>query len=403
MIQFNNSDTIAYVDEQYIDEETYKQILSIDTNPIVSHCRIMPDCHAGTGCIIGFTSHFTDKIVPQMIGGDIGCGIAVYPLNQPDKRRRFKDGKYEKKYDTLIQQIIPMGPRIHEQPIISLEQYQPYLVECRSEAEKFAENYMHRFGVDIKSKIPNYSIEWIKDLCEKIKFNVDLMMRYMCTLGGGNHFIEIDEDEDQEILYLTVHTGSRALGREICLYHQSKINKEQKYLDGDDMYEYYFDMIFAQKFATMNRTAIISYIVSEAGLEFDNSKIIESIHNYIDFEDMIVRKGAIKANKDQKCIIALNMRDGILLCEGKGNEEWNYSSAHGSGRIVNRGKAKDKFSLKQYVDDMKNVYSSCISKETIDEAPRAYKNSEYIKSALSDTVDIITHAKSRLNIKGGYE
>lgn len=401
-ITFENSDTIAYINESQIDVETYKQIVNINTNPTVSHCRIMPDCHAGAGCVIGFTSHLNEKIIPQLIGGDIGCGMMVYPINTHDERRKLKDGKYEKKFDTLIQNLIPIGPNIHDEPVIQLEQYVDFLNECHDEANKFADTYKMKFEIDISLKVPKYDLEWMKTLCLKLKIDLNFMLRYMCTLGGGNHFIEIDEDDDN-VLYLTVHTGSRMIGREICLYHQAKIIGDKKYLENDDAYEYYFDMIFAQKYAHMNRTAIISYILNEANIIFDKHKIIESIHNYIDFDDMIIRKGAIKANKGQKCVVALNMRDGILICEGKGNKEWNSSCAHGAGRIVTRNKAREKFLLKQYVEDMKDVYSTCINNGTIDEAPRAYKNSEFIKNALHDTVDIVVHAKSRLNIKGTYE
>lgn len=362
MLYFDNSDTIAYVDEEHIDTETYKQILNLNINPTVTHCRIMPDCHAGTGCIVGFTSHFTDKVIPQIIGCDIGCGMLVYPLNETKDRRKFKDGKYEKKFDSIIQQIIPIGPKIHDSAVVALDEYTDFLNECKNEANLFAERYKLKFklklNIDISSKIPKYDTDWLKSLCKKIGLDFDLMLRYMCTLGGGNHFIEIDEDEQNDILYLTVHTGSRIVGKEICAFHQSKITKDNKFLVGDDAFEYYFDMIFAQKYAMMNRLSIVSNIINNLGLQFDKSKAIESVHNYIDFDDMIVRKGAIRAHKNQKCIIALNMRDGILICEGKGNEEWNYSCAHGSGRIVSRSKAKSKFSMKQYMQDMKDVYST---------------------------------------------
>jgi tRNA-splicing ligase RtcB len=187
----------------------------------------------------------------------------------------------------------------------------------------------------------------------------------------------------------------------ICEYHETKMFKRKlEYLTGEDAYEYMFDMIFAQIYAKMNRRAILSMIITNMSLLFDPNNIIESVHNYIDFNDMIIRKGAIPAHLDQKCIIALNMRDGILICRGKGNEDWSYSAAHGCGRIVSRNKAKGKFTMKQYKESMKDVYSTCINLNTIDELPMAYKDSKLIIKTLEPTVEILVHGKPSLNIKG---
>ena len=199
------------------------------------------------------------------------------------------------------------------------------------------------------------------------------------------------------------------MGQAICNYHQDKIKDKknydkknflQNYLENEELVEYLIDMVFAQEFASKNRSIIIEMICNEIGGEFNQDRIIESIHNYIDFDKFILRKGAISSDKGKLCIISLNMRDGILICRGKGNPEWNYSSAHGCGRLMSRKDARLSFNMKQYKDTMKDVYSSCVCKETIDEIPEAYKDVEFIKELIGDSVDIVKQLRPIINIKG---
>ncbi|AYV80683.1 MAG: hypothetical protein Harvfovirus4_47 [Harvfovirus sp.] len=390
-------DAIIYLDEEQIEPDTFKQITSMIKNPVIKKARFMPDVHPGMGCCVGFTAELTDKIIPRIIGGDIGCGVLTYSLDN----HKFRRGKYEKKFDNVIQNVIPMGnghANVHPERIIQEEQYDDYFLKATITAKKFAENYWNHFAVDILPNMPEYSTKYMKKLCEKVSSSYEYDLRSMGTLGGSNHFIEVGECET--VMYFTVHTGSRNIGSKICRYHQDKMdNNKLPYLDGKDAYEYYFDMIFAQMYAMMNRRAILSHILVHLDLVYNEEKITESVHNYIDFEDMIMRKGAIPARKDQNCIVALNMRDGILLCRGKGNADWNNSAAHGCGRIVSRKKAERKFSLKQYKESMKDVYSTCINLGTIDEAPNAYKDTDMIISSLGDTIDILHHIKPTLNVK----
>jgi len=394
-------DAIIYLEKDQIDLDTFKQISKIIEDPVIKKPRFMPDVHPGTGCCVGFTSELTDKIIPRIIGPDIGCGVLTYCL----VNCKFKTGKYEKKFDDIIKKVIPMGnghDKVHVEPIIQECQYVGFFAAAQETAKKFAERYKDQFGIDILGKMPLYSSEWLKDnLCKKVSSDYEYDLRSMGTLGGSNHFIEVGEEGDN--LYFTVHTGSRNIGSKICRYHQDKMdNSKISYLTGDAAYEYYFDMIFAQMYAKMNRKAIMSHMFLHLNINFDlkEENIIESVHNYIDFEDMIIRKGAIPARKDQKCIIALNMRDGIIVCKGKGNVDWNYSAAHGCGRIVTRNKAKRQFTLKKYKEAMRNVYSTSVNMGTIDEAPMAYKDSEMIITYLGPTVEIMCQVKPTLNVKG---
>ncbi|AYV84023.1 MAG: hypothetical protein Hyperionvirus15_61 [Hyperionvirus sp.] len=394
-------DAIIYLERGMVEGETFKQIAGMLESPVIRKARFMPDVHAGTGCCVGFTAELAgDKIIPRIIGPDIGCGVLTYCL----ENSKFKTGKYEKKFDAVIQKCVPMGngyDKVHEEPVIQESQYEDFFVKALETAKKFSERFSEKFGVNILDLIPEYSLTYMKKLCEKVSSDYKYDLRSMGTLGGSNHFVEVGEYNGA--LYFTVHTGSRNIGSKICRYHQDKMdNAKLPYLSGSDAYEYYFDMIFAQMYAMMNRRAIMSHILVNLNIitEFKEERVIESVHNYIDFEDMIIRKGAIPARKDQSCIIALNMRDGIIVCKGKGNPEWNNSAAHGCGRIVNRNRAKKQFSMKQYKLAMKEVYSSCVNLGTIDEAPMAYKDSEMIMQSLGPTVEILFRVKPTLNVKG---
>jgi RNA-splicing ligase RtcB len=290
---------------------------------------------------------------------------------------------------------------------------------------------------------PEYSMEWFDSLCKKIKTDKIYDLRSLGTLGGGNHFIEVNRSEETNLEYLTVHSGSRNLGQKVFKYHQDIIfngrnidwdefddkvkkfkrncknkkdikkyqdelrkelfsNRHPDYLIDDEAINYYFDMIFCQKYALVNREIIIEYVLEYLGLEFEPIKKIESIHNYIDFNDFIIRKGAIRAQEGKKCIISLNMRDGILLCQGKGNEDWNLSSAHGAGRVLTRQQAQGKLSLKKFEKEMNDsgIYSTSVNKNTIDESPDCYKDTDLIKELIEPSVEILEQLKPILNIKG---
>jgi tRNA-splicing ligase RtcB len=337
-----------------------------------SNVRIMPDCHSGKGCVIGYTARLGNRIVPNLIGVDIGCGVRAWnmgrrPLSAPD----FEE------LDAFIKSRIPCGMgSVHAEPVAA------------GGAE--VESVCRRTG---SRKRPDY---------------VGYVHRSIGTLGGGNHFIEIDVD-DGGCAWLVVHSGSRNFGSRVAEHHQEIARRAVRgvpsgleYLEGDARQEYLDDMKVAQRYASLNRATMGQIILADFfGLDPGAVASIESIHNYISFEDGIVRKGSISARVEEKVIIPLNMADGIVVGTGKGNPEWNCSAPHGAGRRLSRTAAKATIPLEEFERVMKErgVWTSTANRTTLDEAPQAYKDADTIVRYLADTVDIEVRMKPVYNFK----
>jgi RNA-splicing ligase RtcB len=328
-----------------------------------SKIRVMPDAHAGMGCTIGTTMTITDKIVPNMVGVDIGCGMETVLLK--DKRMELSQ------LDKAIHNHIPSGFSI------------------RSTTHHYVDK------IDLTAL-----------RCHK---HVDIARaeRSIGTLGGGNHFIELGKDEADK-LYLIIHSGSRNLGKQVCEHYQdiaaNKLNRTGKgadrvlaYLVGEPFDDYLHDMAIVQRYADINRKAMVREL--EKRVKFKIAEQFTTVHNYIDLEMMILRKGAISAKENERVLIPMNMRDGSLVCIGKGNPDWNYSAPHGAGRIMSRTAAKKTFTMTQYEKAMKGIYSSTINKKTLDEAPFAYKPMEEIIANIDETVEITAKIKPLYNYK----
>lgn len=365
-----------------IEGEALDQVLELCNNKAFegTKIRIMPDVHAGAGCTIGTTMTIKDKIVPNLVGVDIGCGMKVAVIME-------KDLDLEK-LDKIIHGYIPAGRDIREKE----------------------HEYINKVNLD--------------GLKCKNNINMKRARLSIGTLGGGNHFIEVDKDDEGNI-YIVVHTGSRYLGKQIAEYYQNlaykqltsvkeekeriieklkkegrekeiqkelnkikkpQIKKDLAYLERDLYNDYLHDMRIAQIYATLNRKAIIDEIIAKMNLTVVET--FTTIHNYIDIENMILRKGAISAQKGEKVIIPINMKDGSIIAIGKGNPDWNYSAPHGAGRIISRSKAKELLNIDDYKEAMKDIYSTTVNEGTIDEAPMAYKPIEEILSRIQDTVDV---------------
>ena len=396
MIQLKGKYGIANVYATIIENEAATQIVDLLNQSFIEgeHIAIMPDVHAGTGCTIGTTMTITDKVVPNLVGVDIGCGMKTIKLKE-------KDLDFNK-LDEVIRNSVPSGANI------------------RSYRHKLAQT------IDLKKlKCINF-------------VNIDRAKLSIGTLGGGNHFIEIDKD-DNDNLYLIIHSGSRHLGLEVAKYYQneaykrlsnpsneeinkivaelkakgkakeissalteykksfSEISKDLAYCEGNLFENYIHDMKIVQNFAMLNREAMTQEIVEGMGLHCDEE--FTTIHNYIDIDNMILRKGAVSAQNGEILLIPINMRDGSLICKGKGNPDYNYSAPHGAGRLMSRSQAKKTLTIEEYQNEMRDIFTTSVGLGTIDEAPMAYKPLSAIMENLTDTVEIVNQIKPIYNYK----
>lgn len=357
--------------------------------------RIMPDAHAGAGCTIGTTMTVTDKVTPNLVGVDIGCGMIVAELGD--------HAVDPLQIESIINKHIPSGMKVREEAIPETKDALALVdaLRCPSSGRR---DYN---GLSIG------------------------------TLGGGNHFIELDED-DEGHLYLVIHSGSRNLGKKVCDYYQQLAAKERyyagqgvvaeliarlkaegrardiqaelqklphrfvekdplAYLEGTSFEDYIHDMDLCQKYAQLNRKTMMEILCRELGAT--PVSVWETIHNYIDIEHMILRKGSISAQAGERVIIPMNMRDGSLICIGKGNPDWNWSAPHGAGRLLSRAEAFRKIQMDDFQHDMEGIASWSVCDSTKDEAPGAYKPMESILRQIGPTVDVVKTIRPVYNYK----
>lgn len=383
-----------------LEESAEKQVKEMSESEAYGDCtvRIMPDCHAGKGCTIGTVIEVKDRIVPNTVGVDIGCGMYVREIEAKEIDLPMLDG--------VINEFVPSGFNIHESVQLDNHNY--------SRAHGYIENLHCRAAID-----------------------KDMAMRSVGSLGGGNHFIEVNQGSNGKH-WLVIHSGSRNLGKRVCEYWQKvaeekcmfdsaqrkqlietlkaegrqdmiekaikelkpKVkNKDLAYLAGRDAWMYLSDMRYAQYYATVNRETIADIIFSHMGWRLYGMHQFHTVHNYIDTDLKILRKGAVKAEAGQELIIPMNMRDGSLLCIGKGNDDWLCSAPHGAGRLMSRKQALDNLKMEDFEREMSDVYSTSVCRETIDESPMAYKPMQEIIDCIGDTVQIVDIIKPIYNFK----
>ncbi len=381
MIELKGKYGKAIIFSNYIEKTAYIQILNLVNHPIAkdAHIRIMPDVHAGIGCVIGYTAKLGNMVIPNLIGVDIGCGVLTFRFNE-----LRLDKQDFKRIDSIIKTYIPSGTKIRK----SMSNYIYDVCE-------------HYLNLDF-----TYFEKSLNNIAKKTSQSIHYILNSIGSLGSGNHFIEIEKTKNA--IYFTVHSGSRKFGLNIANYHQKKAKHSSKtkkniiagmeFLTDAEASEYMEDMKIAQIYARINRYVIIKTILNTF-FSLKETEIIESIHNYIDFKDKIIRKGAISAYKKELLVIPLNMAKGLIIGKGLGNKEWNLSAPHGAGRKMSRRQAKKSLSLQEFKDKMKNVYSSCINKSTIDESPMAYKDINTILKYLQETVEVIEIAQPIYNFK----
>ena len=340
--------------------------------------RIQPDCHAGKGCVVGYTQTYSDKIVPNLVGVDISCSMSYAQ--------------------------IPAGADIHKAGTLP------------NKISKAVDNLLRKLKASLAGKA------------------VARILNSAGTLGGGNHFIEVDKSDETGAWYLVIHSGSRNLGLQVCKYWQGKavanlkeskygvarlkndgleaevekikaanrdIPNELAYLSGAEMEGYLHDLAVADEFAELNRRAMIEIIFGRLGISTHRLKIFTTKHNYVDQENKILRKGAISACADEEVLIPMNMRDGSLICVGKGNADWNYSAPHGAGRLLSRGEAKELITLAEFTASMAGIYSTSVNEATLDESPMVYKPAAEIEKLIAPTVEVREHLRPLYNFKAG--
>ena len=397
MIELRGKYAEAKVFTDVVDQESISQVISLLNQPYAqgSRVRMMPDIHAGAGCTVGTTMTIGDKICPNLVGVDIGCGMETV---------RVKEKHMElQKLDKLIRAEIPSGFAVRSKP--------------------------HRYAKEI-------DLEELR--CAK---HVDLLRaeKSLGTLGGGNHFIEANKD-DEGNLYIVIHSGSRRLGLEIANYYQNagfralndrrkdgedlitelkrqgrqseisgllaelkkqpvNIPKPLAYVEGNLLQDYLHDMAIAQAYAGLNRRAMMDTILKGMGLKA--AERFTTIHNYIDLEHGILRKGAVSAQEGERLLIPINMRDGSLICIGKGNEDWNFSAPHGAGRLMSRSEAKQSFTVHEFKKQMEGIYTTSVGSATLDECPMAYKSMADIVDNIGPTAEIVNIIKPIYNFKAG--
>ena len=397
MIELQGKYNTAKVFTDTVDNACISQIIELLNQPMAEGetIRMMPDCHAGSGCTVGTTMTVSDKIIPSIVGVDIGCGMQVVKLKEKALDLEA--------LDALIRREIPSG----------------------MEVRKRAHPYLKEISLD-------------KLRCYRF---IDAMRAELSigTLGGGNHFIEIDRD-GEGTLYLVIHSGSRYAGKQVAEYYQNvgyhrlngsdevaereliaalkaqgkhkKIESELKklkntkrtpipkdlcYVTGADLDNYLHDMAIMQVYADLNRRAMASVILKGLGLTAAES--FTTVHNYIDLEARILRKGAVSAKKDEILLIPINMRDGSLVCRGKGNPDWNFSAPHGAGRLMSHGEARESLTLEAYRDAMAGIYTTSVGYSTIDESPMAYKPMGEILANIEPTADVLSVIRPIYNFK----
>ena len=404
MIELNGKYTNAKIMIDEIEPECMEQIIKmINHEAFTDQVRIMPDTHSGKGSVIGFTMPMGEKVIPNVVGVDLNCGILSVNIGQKSLNHI--------KLDKMIRERVPFGINVNKKPILNFER-----------------NIMWKDG------------EWEKflEMCERIEIDHFYVQQSLCSLGGGNHFIEIGESLNNSDIWITVHTGSRNLGKKVCEYWQRKAHtknvpdyktsvaeikanfhqkdwqkeilkikqrnhalttkSELDFLEGDDIKGYLSDVKRCAQFADLNRASIMATIMEI--LKYPEDKLtIQSVHNYIDLKDNIIRKGAIRSYENEWMIIPLNMSDGILICKGKSNPDWNFSAPHGAGRIYSRSKAKEVLSVEEFKKEMEGVFSTSVDYNTIDESPMAYKNSDMIIRCIEPTATIFDRILPIHNMK----
>ena len=361
-----------------------------------SKIRIMPDVHAGKDIVVGFTAPFRDCVNPDHIGGDIGCTVSTTITATPVVSEQFEE------LERQIRHYVKFGMTQQEHTMFKESEFYAFLKKRVAEARVAWSEYVDNADVSERG---------IEKLLNRVEMNAKTFFCQIGTVGSGNHFVEIGVTPEGNYA-ITVHCGSRNFGQKVWKYwhtiaHNPTFNHPSVgYLAGEQMRGYITDMVIAQAYAEFNHIIIhrlITDIFRRVCGSIDTVEQIITTHNYIDFKGRMMRKGAVASLEGQKLVIPFNMRDGLIICKGKSNPEWNCSAPHGAGRLMSRSAAKELIDMEEYKQSMANIYSTSVQRDTIDESPMAYKDPMEILEAIQDTVEVLYFIKPVINMKSRSE
>lgn len=387
-----SKDCVIFTDN--IEDEALSMVYSFVNHPMFKDAkiRIMPDVHAGKDIVVGFTAQFKDHVNPDHVGGDIGCTVSTSITDIPVNPGHLAAIEAE------IRRSVKFGLTVHGSTIFLIKEFLDHLKHRHIEAQKAWPEYVGRF---------DFSENGLTQMLRRIDMKEAAFYRAIGTIGSGNHFIEIGETP-QGTYALTAHCGSRNFGQKVWKYwrmvaHNPSLVTTTGYLEGEQMRGYITDMVVAQAYAEYNHIIIQRLVLDAvrrvAGVSGKITEQIISTHNYIDFAMRMIRKGAVAAPEGEKLVIPFNMRDGLIICRGRSNPDWNCSAPHGAGRLLKRSEAKELIGLAEYEESMKGIYTTSVCRSTIDESPMAYKDPEEILRLIEPTVEVLYFIRPVINMK----
>jgi Uncharacterized conserved protein len=456
------------LEEDEVEQNVIDQIQTfVDAPAFQESVRVMPDTHVGAGCAIGFTMPLNERVVPNAIGVDIGCGMVAGEMGVIET-----DDKALAEYDEAIRDTVPTGRSVRSNPDYHIANGFPW-ESCEEKLAQFRETIGDPNWWDEPDWFDGYDIDYLKELCGRVEYDLNRVISSLGTLGGGNHFIELGQTDDERV-WAVIHSGSRGIGFSIAEYWQENAterrtadwirselrdgleryvvpsldiddgelvqwfqggqgqsyidseaiksavtdnyligiihelireahpqerpdNEALDYLEREEAVGYYIDMVFAQTYADESRRLMLREVCD--AVDSLPGTVISSTHNFIDFDDGVMRKGACRSREDEWFVLPFNMADGTYLCRGTGASDWNHSAPHGAGRVMSRTQAFDELDLAQMKAEMTDVFSTSVVQETLDEAPQAYKSAELIANAIEGTATVEEHLDPVLSIK----
>ena len=402
-IEGANATATVMADWSHISDETISQIHMLVSHPAIQNDFVVQaDGHKASGAVVGFTMPLGTRIAPTLIGFDISCGMRAFKLTDLPMENAEREA--------AVRDSVPTGRGMHTSSDAPSIQEFPW-DKANKLYRQFSRAYEEKFGSPVSPsfEFTEYDEDYVTALCDRIGLSEHKISKAAGTLGSSNHFIEFGQSAKTDEYWCTVHSGSRHLGKAVGRHHVDRAHRLREgddnrgntsldWLEADEAHNYFIDMIFCHMYANWNRQVMADRICD--ALNATELDAIEAPHNYIDFRDMTVRKGAVAARSGEKLVVPLNMADGIFICEGKGSDAHLQTAPHGAGRVKSRSEAKDTVDIDDFEDAVSDVYTEAVGQGLLSESPQAYKSSAYIRDELESTARIVDHLRPVHNLKG---